>query len=91
MATLTVIYDTTTGKCTYSGLSAAMPDAMRRKLTRLGIELKSGENVGHLLDKHGFNAAKRGAIVQEFNDKYNNTTNLPFGGTEAVTLTLTSV
>ena len=86
---LTVLYDTTTGRCTHSGLTVAMPDAMRRRLTRLGVDFPSGADRGHLLDKAGFTAAKRGAVVQSFNDTYNKV-NLTYV-TDTVTLVLTSV
>lgn len=91
MATLTITYNTTTGKCIYSGLTAVMPDGMRRVLTILGIDFKPGDSQGHIIDKTDFGVNKRAEIVRRFNNKFNNTTNLIYGATEAVALTLTSV
>ena len=88
--TLTITYNTTTGLCTHSGLTSAMPNVMRRILTQLGIGVPVDANTGSIIEPGNFGTNRRAQIIASFNSVFDQDPN-PYHATDNVTLTLTSV
>ncbi len=67
--TLTIVYNTTTGVITHSGLTGnAMPAVVAKVLATLGVSLGGhGPLAGRLLDKGTFGAVKRAHVIRQFN------------------------
>ena len=69
--TLALVYSTVTGRVTQSGLTSnAMPVAVARALSALGIVFEPRATEGRLLDKAGFTAEKRAGIITRFNERF---------------------
>ena len=88
---LAIVYNTTTGVVTHSGLTGnAMPAVVAKVLATLGISLGGhGPLEGRILDKSTFNAYRRAEIIRRFNAKFDGDPN-PYHATDNITLTLTS-
>ena len=100
--TLALVYSTVTGRVTQSGLTGnAVPAAVARALSALGIVFEPRATEGRLLDKAGFTAEKKAGIITRFNERFghprqpayeekDSTTEVNDGGTfEATDTTLT--
>ena len=90
--TLALVYSTTTGRVTQSGLTGnALPDVVRLILAQQGIVFPNGSMVGRLIDKNRFTHARhRATIITTFNAVFDQDPN-PYHATDNITVTLTSV
>ena len=88
---LTILYNTSNGRCSQSGLTGGvLPDAVAKILATLGINFIA-VNDGRLVDKQRFTrASARADVVRRFNEKFNQDPN-PYHATDNLTLVLTSV
>lgn len=84
---LTIVYNTTTGLVTHSGLTGnALPDVMKKLLAKHGLDFYSGGPLaGRILDKSAFSAVKRSQIKTDFDRRFDHDPN-PYHSTDNVTL-----
>ncbi len=69
--TLALVYSTVTGRVTQSGLTGdAVPVAVARALSALGIVFGPRATEGRLLDKAGFTTEKKAGIITRFNERF---------------------
>ncbi len=88
---LTIVYNTTTGVVSHSGLTSnALPDVIKKLLMQHGIDFSVGGPLqGRLNDRSTFNAAKRGQIIRKFNGRFDQDPN-PYHATDNITLVFTA-
>jgi len=82
---LTLTYSTTTQLVTQSGLTAPMGEAMRRFLSRYGIDISSG----WLTKPSEFTAERRAHVITKFGELFDQDPN-PQHATDNFTLVLTA-
>ena len=81
--TLTVTYNTTTGKAKLSGI--VVTDVIRRLLCQLGVIVRDGEMQGKLADR----ANTRASVLVRFNAIFDQDPN-PYHATDNLTITFTA-